>query len=325
MARYAPTTFPRVTFSVITPTFNRATTLPRVFESLVAQTLQDFEWIVVDDGSTDQTGQLVDKWRSEVSFPVHYVHQANQGTHVAVNRGVRAASGAYCVVLDSDDACVPTALERFAFHWTEIGPSQHQFASVACLCQDQKGRRVGDLFPESPMDSNPSEMSYRYGVRGEKWAALRTEVLKEFPLPEAPEQRWVWPGVVWSAMGRKYQTRFINEMLRIFWDPDSDDMHDHLSRSFVPSDTRQAASLALGRALLLNADLRWSFQNPKFFYRVAANYVRFALHGRWGLGRQLKELRLAAWPLWAVALPAGVYAYVRDLIRTKIRRRQGSE
>src|SRR5260370_1372771 len=81
----------RYVFTVFTPTFNRCSTLPRVYESLRHQTLRDFEWLIVDDGSTDGTGELVEEWQTESDFPIRYIYQENQGKPVAFNRGVQEA------------------------------------------------------------------------------------------------------------------------------------------------------------------------------------------------------------------------------------------
>src|SRR5437762_2817315 len=96
-------------FTVFTPTYNRAGTLPRVYESLKAQTFRDFEWIIVDDGSADSTQELVQSWIGDLDFPIRYFRQQNQGKHVAVNLGVKEARGEFFLNLDSDDACVPEA------------------------------------------------------------------------------------------------------------------------------------------------------------------------------------------------------------------------
>src|SRR5437764_8622953 len=107
-------------FTVFTPTYNRAHTIKRVFDSLSAQTLREFEWLVVDDGSTDKTSELIAAWAKAVDFPIRYFRQEHSGKHIAYNLAVRAARGQFFLTLDSDDGCVPHALERIAYHWNMI-------------------------------------------------------------------------------------------------------------------------------------------------------------------------------------------------------------
>src|SRR5207237_1817583 len=104
-------------FTVFTATFNRAHTLPRVYDSLRVQTLTDFEWLVVDDGSTDGTRELVAGWAAQPAFPIRYFHQENSGKHVAENVAVREAHGRFTATLDSDDWYAPDALESSLAAW----------------------------------------------------------------------------------------------------------------------------------------------------------------------------------------------------------------
>src|SRR2546426_9569929 len=99
------------TFTVFTASYNRRTTLPRVYESLAKQTFKDFEWVIVDDGSIDDTCELVETWSKESWFPIRYFYQENQGQQSAYNHGVAEAKRMFVLPLDSDDACVPHALE----------------------------------------------------------------------------------------------------------------------------------------------------------------------------------------------------------------------
>lgn len=175
----------KYTFTVFTPTFNRAHTLHRAYESLKAQTFRDFEWLIVDDGSNDNTKALVEKWQMEASFPIRYIFQENQGKHVAFNHGVELAEGELFLTFDSDDACVPVALERFKYHWDNIPLNeQNNFSAVTALCKDQKGTLVGDKFPLDITDSDSLEIRYKYKVKGEKWGFHRTDILKQFPFPD---------------------------------------------------------------------------------------------------------------------------------------------
>ncbi|MDP5238381.1 glycosyltransferase family A protein [Uliginosibacterium sp. 31-16] len=101
----------RSLFTVFTPTYNRAAVL---YDSLCAQTCRDFEWLIVDDGSTDDTRELVARWQSEAGFSIHYVWQKNGHKKTAMNRGAAEARGELFLTLDSDDACLPDARRNAA-------------------------------------------------------------------------------------------------------------------------------------------------------------------------------------------------------------------
>lgn len=204
-------------FTVFTPTYNRAHTLPRVYDSLHTQSYRDFEWLIVDDGSNDGTGKLVEKWIETNSFPIRYFYQTNQGKHVAFNRGVSEAEGDLFLPLDSDDICLLHTLERLHHHWESIPiQDRDKFSGVTCLCMDSCGKVIGSRFPADVIDSDPITIRTRYGVTGEKWGFIRTEVLRHFPFPVIPKERFVAEALVWNRIARKYKIRFVNEPLRIY-------------------------------------------------------------------------------------------------------------
>lgn len=84
--------------TVVTATYNRAYTLPRLFDSLLQQTRMDFEWVVVDDGSTDETESLLKDFQAQATFSMRVIKQKNAGKHVAINSGVQASSGAWSIL-----------------------------------------------------------------------------------------------------------------------------------------------------------------------------------------------------------------------------------
>jgi glycosyltransferase involved in cell wall biosynthesis len=297
-------------FTVFTPTSDRAHTLERVHDSLCAQTFGDFEWLVVDDGSTDGTDHLVARWSEEASFPVRYVWQENVGKHVAFNRAVQAARGTLFLTLDSDDECVPTALERFADHWWSI-PSQRrdEFSAVTALCANADGKVVGAEFPHDPTDSDPIEIEYRYGVDGEKWGFHRTDVLARYPFPEVPGQPFVTESLVWHRIAHDYRTRYVNDVLRVYRrESGTASLTDLAGRT-----ADRAPMFALRDHMILTEEIGWFRHAPRRFLRAAANYTRFSRHEGRGFAQQRRALRpLTSRLLHAVAAPLGVALWWRD-------------
>lgn len=299
----------KYTFTVFTPTFNRAHTLHRVYGSLKAQTFRDFEWLIVDDGSNDNTKVLVEKWQMEASFPIRYTYQENQGKHVAFNRGVQLAQGELFLTLDSDDSCVPEALERFKYHWDNIPINERiKFSAVTALCKDQFDNIVGNKFPMDITDSDYLEISYKYKVKGEKWGFHRTDILKQFPFPILENIKFIPEGIVWSAIARKYKTRFVNEMLRIYWSDETGNA-DQLMKS---GPSRHALGHALWHQSILNNEIDWFLFSPLRFFRSAVHYSRFSFHVGIGLRAQTKQLHLPARLLWFLCLPFGAIKYMME-------------
>ncbi|MBI4799076.1 MAG: glycosyltransferase family 2 protein [Desulfarculus sp.] len=299
--------FDRV-FTVFTPAYNRAHTLPRVYQSLAAQTFRDFEWLIVDDGSTDGTAELVAAWRGEAAFPIRYLRQENQGKHVAFNRGVELARGELFLTLDSDDACLPQALERLLFHWRDIPAGERaRFAGVTARCQDQEGRPLGRPLPAPVMDLSALELRHGHRYQGELWGFTRTQVLRAFPYPEPPGARFLPEDLVWSPIAARYLTRFVDEPLRVYFTEGG----DRLTGSGVPAS--HLTGLMLWHQMVLNLEIPWLARHPAYFWRSAVNYARFSRGLGLGLGQQWQGLSNArARALWLLGLLPGWLLAGRD-------------
>lgn len=299
--------YPHYTFTIFTSAYHAANTIHRPYESLRKQVCQDFEWVVVDMG-TDQTDSIVTAWQRECDlFPIRYFRMSNTGKHGAINFGVRKARGRFFIILDADDECVPEALERLKYHWESIPEEKRKrFAGVGVLCRDQNGSTVGSRFPHDITDADFLELWHRYKVRGEKWLAVRTEVMREFPFPEIPEFRSIPESTILFRMARKYQIRWVNEILRVYWvDPQS------ISRRLDPSVI--AGPVSLLHLVRLNEQLDWFFRAPFFYSRSAVHYSRFCFHRGLGLLAQMRDLEnIWARLLWAMLLPVGYVSYLKD-------------
>ena len=298
----------RYTFTVFTPTYNRARTLHRVYESLLAQTYRDFEWLIVDDGSTDDTKQLVESWQADSKFPIRCVYQQNQGKPAAMNRGVQEAQGELFLTVDSDDAFVPNALERFHFHWNNIPADvKDQFSAVTGLCRYPDGKLVGNKFPRDVMDSDTIEVTLKYKVVGDKWGFQRTDVLKQFPFSTNRDGKFVPESLTWFALSRKYKTRYVNEILLIVYFDEASG--EHLS-ALNPN---TLSGRLIFHRYVLNELISWLRVAPTAIFRSAINFSRYSFGLGVGPSSQLKELHsTTARLLVATSLPVGFLMALRD-------------
>ena len=286
-------------FTVFTPTFNRRHTLLRLFESLQMQTLRDFEWLVVDDGSTDGTSELMRELEQRAWFPLRYYCQANRGKHVASNLAVDLAAGELFAILDSDDSLLPHTLERLAMHWTSIPEDRRdQFSGVSCLCAGQDGAIVGDLYPagaggDGVLDSDPIAMM-PFRLAGDKWGFHRADIMRQYRFPEFEGERFIPEGLVWQRIGSKYRIRYVNEALRqIYFDE-----QDCLSNQSVALRSRNPR----GSQLFYLEQSRLA-PTARLKFRALINYIRFSLHGR---------LSIAINPSTLAVFPAGLAMWLRD-------------
>lgn len=302
----------RPLFTVITPTYNRAHTLGRVYASLRDQTWQGFEWIIVDDGSTDSTRARVLEWQREARFSIHYVWQKNQHKKTAFNRGVRKADGELVVALDSDDSLDKDALAAMMRAWYGIPENErHRYVAITGLCARPDGTIVGDRYPQDVVDATALDMTFKYRVTGEKFGCMRADVLLQFPFPEEIAG-FVPESLVWRAIARAgYMTRFVNQVFRVYYDSS-----DSLSRQ------RDGQQHALGLWLLAQDTvvecLPWFRYQPRAFLMAAARYTRFYLHLRAASlpqprGRSLRGMasRALVYTMW----PVGALLYMRDRVR----------
>ncbi|WP_169730631.1 glycosyltransferase family 2 protein [Calidithermus chliarophilus] len=291
-------------FTVFTATFNRAHLLPRVYESLRTQVDRDFEWVIVDDGSADNTRDLAEEWIRESDFTIRYHYQPNSGRHVAINRGVSLAKGYLFVSVDSDDWLAPNALHSIKKAWLSIPvTSREYFAGVVGLCASPSGAIVGTRFPQKILDSNAVEIRTKYYVKGDKFGANRVDVLKQYPFPENLG-RYVADALVWNRIARRYSLRFVDEVWAyVDYQPGGMSAKDVINRSTSP----HAARLYYKEYVSLSPQLHVPAVERLKAY---VNFVRFSLHANIPLKSQ--ALESSEKTLWLLSLPIGLTLWARD-------------
>ncbi|WP_432786833.1 Undecaprenyl-phosphate 4-deoxy-4-formamido-L-arabinose transferase [Oligella sp. MSHR50489EDL] len=298
-------------FTVLTPTYNRADTLPRVYESLKAQDFGDFEWLVIDDGSTDNTAELILEWANEGIIPIRYAWQPNQHKKTAFNHGVSIAQGELIVALDSDDTLLPNALSSMWDTWHRIPDIKRDgYIAVTGLCQRPDGSIVGDRFFRDEVDMSSIDMYFKYHPRGEKFGCLNTEILRCFPFPEEYEG-FVPESIVWREIARAgYLTRFVNDVYRVYYDSG-----DSLSRQGADNGSQHALGLLLLAHDTVDKSIAWFFKSPLEFFKAAVRYTRFRLHLKANGSKRPAATRLrnpASMALVALSYPIGLALFLRD-------------
>lgn len=288
-------------FTVFTPTFNRAYTLPRVYESLKSQTFKNFEWLIVDDGSSDGTADLVKMWQNEGALTIRYFYQINRGKHIAINRGVSESYGELFLFTDSDDRLVPQALERLHFHWNNIPESQREkISGITFLCMYSDGKIVGNCFPADVVISDPVTFAIKYKLIGDKKGFHRTEILKQYPFPDFPGENFVPEGLVWNRISRDYKICFVNEALEVVeYQKGGLSASGALLRVQNPSGSR-----------LYNLEYTQISMPLRHKMRAFINYFRYSAHAKVPLRIALRDIGQPFPGL--LFLPAGYTFYFFD-------------
>lgn len=197
--------------TVFTPTYNRAYLLPRLYASLCRQTCKDFLWLVVDDGSTDGTRELVEKWIAAAVIEVRYVYKPNGGMHTAHNLAYELIDTELNVCIDSDDLMPGEAVANIVRHWREVS-GDPSLAGMIGLDEDMRGKLIGTAFPSDGMHSTLGRLYGKLKVRGDKKIVLRTAVVQKFPpYPEFSGERLVPIATLYLQIDQTFQLACFNE------------------------------------------------------------------------------------------------------------------
>lgn len=201
--------------TVFTPTYNRAYIIENLYRSIQRQSYHDFEWLVVDDGSSDGTEERFAQWMAEENpFPIRYIRQENGGKCRAINRGLELAEGELFFTVDSDDYLTDDALEKIA-RWEEALPKDGNFCGLAGNLGTAPGETPNTLFEGGYFDGTSFD---RYGpVDGERATVFYTDIHRNYLYPEFPGEKFMTEAVTWNRMAHDgYKMRFHNDIIWIY-------------------------------------------------------------------------------------------------------------
>lgn len=198
--------------AVFTPTYNRAYILPQLYESLCNQTNKDFLWLIVDDGSTDNTENVVKHWMQEGKVVIQYYKQQNGGKQRAYNLGVQKCETELFVVVDSDDFITDDCIAELLKKWEEV-EDNNKIAGVIALRGYKNGRPLGTYFPNGLKYTTTIELYGKWKFKGDMTMMYRTEILKKYPYWVADGEKFMGEGYVWRQIDQHYQLAILPKLL----------------------------------------------------------------------------------------------------------------
>lgn len=279
--------------TVFTPAYNRAYTLPRTYESMKSQKCTDFIWLIVDDGSTDNTAELVRQWQSEENdFEIRYIYKENGGMHTAHNTAYALIDTELNTCVDSDDALAPDAVQIIYDAWQKV--KNQGYAGMLALDAEFGGKLIGKGFPEGLTETTLGGY-YRKGGSGDKKLILRTDIVRQYPsYPTFEGERFVPLGSLYTMIDKDYKLAVLDAVVCLV-----EYMPDSSTNNMLRQYYRNPNGFRYGRLVEL--------QSPLNLKRRLKVYVHYAAESILAGKPILKDapnklLTLAAIPFgWALA------------------------
>lgn len=314
------------TLTVFTPAYNRAHTIGRTFESLCRQTSQDFEWLIIDDGSSDSTRRLVESWLSDIKkdgennmegysekapwLKVRYIYQKNQGMHGAHNTAYENIDTELNTCIDSDDYMPDNAVEKITGFWKNLSEdTRTKYAGIIGLDIDDKNKEIiGTSFPKG-VRSTTLKGFYDRGGRGDKKLVYRTDLIKSVPpYPVFEGERYVGLNYKYGLIDRNYELLVLNEPLVIV---------DYQSDGSSASMYRQYWNNPKGWSFYRKYEMQ-NTTNLKRKFIVCAHYVSSSIRCRNKMFLKESPEKL----LTVCAIPFGILIYFKtklEVVKSKVK------
>ena len=254
--------------TVFTPTFNRAHLLPQLYASLCEQTLKNFTWLIIDDGSTDDTFNLVKKWKTESKINIEYHLQENQGMVAAHNTAHHLMNTTLCVCIDSDDYMPLDAIEKISILWHKYG--SENCAGLIGLDQYPNGDIVGDKFPNDNWNCKFSDLEANAIYGDKKFVHNRTVFNKYLPYPKFEGEKFPITSFLYFYIEQDHRYLAFNEVLCVV-----EYQEDGLSNNLINQYKQSPKSFAHYRKTRMKFAL-----NFKMKFKNATHYVSSMLMAR---------------------------------------------
>lgn len=306
--------------TIFTPTYNRAHLLRDAYESLCGLDLdfdQGFEWLIVDDGSTDNTEEIVNGFIQEGKIPIRYFKKSNGGKHTAINLGAKEAKGELFWILDSDDSLPKDALSVVTKYWDSLDDfnsnfnvcgdesesksrSKSRLAGICGYMAHHDGKVIGSPIVEAGSIVSSLEMRHKLHVTGDMMEVWRTDVMREFPFPEIPNERFCPEALVWNRIAKKYPLYII---------PDVIYYRDYLDGGLTDNIVKIRMNSPIA-SMMCYAELNGYDVPFKQKVKAAINYWRFAFCGKH------REVKIKGWG--NLLTPIGYLMHLNDKRKVKL-------
>lgn len=284
--------------TIFTPTYNRAHLLERLYKNLSEQEYQNFEWLIIDDGSTDNTREIIENYKREGKLNIQYFYKENGGKHTAINFGLEKAQSDIFFLLDSDDFLEKSATKVVAEKWDVIRNTPSLCGIVGLSKFLNKEVRT-DAFPEDDWVVSFTDIYFKYKILGDKPVAFKTSVMKEFPFPEKQGIHFVFEAVSWHEMAKKYNVLAVNDLLQY-----KEYTEDGITRNTYKKDYVKGLAFSFFH-LVKNR----TYPFAKYPHHFLWNYIHLAINSLLSGESYFNQLSLIDKIIYLMFYPRAYYTY----------------
>ena len=296
--------------TIFTPSYNRAHLLNSAYQSLCLQQGEYFEWLIVDDGSKDNTEEVINGFIQEGKIPIRYFKKPNGGKHTAINLGAKEAKGELFWILDSDDSLPKNALSVVAKYWDSLDKSQKsKLAGICGYMAHHDGKVIGSPIVEAGTIASSLDMRHKLHFTGDMMEVWRTDVMREFPFPEIPNERFCPEALVWNRIAKKYPLYMIPDVI-YYRDYLDGGLTDNIVKIRMKSPIASMMTYAELFDVESNPNANLNFKLPfKQKVKAAINYWRFAFCAK------KRDVKINGWG--NLLAPLGFLMFLNDKRKVK--------
>ncbi len=255
--------------TVFTPVYNREKLIKRLYDSLLKQRFKDFEWLIIDDGSTDKTAEVIKNIIQEKKLDIKYYYKKNGGKHTAYNLGIEKAIGELFVIVDSDDIVLENGFSEIIKKWDSL-ENRNKLLGISGIDLTSDFEVIGGKYPEDCFLCSHLEMREIYKVKGDKTEIFRTNLLKGIFFPIFENEKFLTEAILFEPLYKKYRTYFINIPLII---------RDYQKNGLSDNSLKLRTGNPIGAMEYYKQNIRLCVTKRKRI-KSKINYYRFSQHAK---------------------------------------------
>lgn len=253
--------------AVVTTVYNRKDLMKRLYNSLLSQSNKDFEWYIVNDGSTDNLEELIDEIKKENKIKVIYIYQENGGKHRALNKAMSVIKNELTIIVDSDDYLTEDAIETINKYYEKY-KDDNDICGFCFLRAFSDGKINGPKFKEDEYKADYYTCRINENVGGDKAEVVFTKCLKEYPFLEVPGEKFLSERYLWGKLGLKYKMIYINKVIY-----NGDYLEDGLAKNHLRKKYESPIGFIETQKILCNKRVKFSKRLWPMIYYIAYSKI----------------------------------------------------